>query len=75
MINREKGNSILVHADQIRSEGEHEEQNKKEISTILSAYDLLEQPLPNETSEDEIMNDQVAQNELQNSEENQIMQP
>ena len=27
IINREKGNSILAHADQIRPQGEYEEQN------------------------------------------------
>ena len=30
MINRKKGNSILVHADQIRPQGEYEEQNEEE---------------------------------------------
>ena len=70
IINREKGNSILVHADQIRPQGEYEEQNEEEISTILSVNDLLEQPLQNETSENEIMHDQVGQNEF----ENQIIQ-
>ena len=32
IINREKGNSILAHADQIRPQGEYEEQNEEEIS-------------------------------------------
>ena len=50
---REKGNSILVHAYQIRPQGEYEEQNKDE-------NDLLKQPLQNETSEDDIMHDQVG---------------
>ena len=36
IINREKGNSILAHADQIRPQGEYEEQNEEEISTIPS---------------------------------------
>ena len=74
MINREKGNSMLAHADQIRLQGEYEEQNDEEISTIPSVNDLLEQPLQNETSEDEIMHDQVGQNEFENSDEDQIMQ-
>ena len=60
MINREKGNSILAHADQIRLQGEYEEQNEEEIFTILSINDLLEQPLQNEISEDEILHDQVG---------------
>ena len=60
------GNNILAHADQIRPQGEHEEQNEEEISTIPFSNDLLEQPLPNETSEDEIMHDQVGQNEFEN---------
>ena len=34
----------------------------------------MEQPLQNETSEDEIMHDQVGQSELENSDEDQIMQ-
>ena len=51
LINREKGNSILTHADQIRPQGEYEEQNEEEISTIPSVNDLLEQPLQNETSQ------------------------
>ena len=50
----------LVHADQIRPQGEYEEQNKGEISMIPFANDLLEQPLQNEMSEDEIMLDQVG---------------
>ena len=29
IINREKGNSVLAHADQIRPQGEYEEQNDK----------------------------------------------
>ena len=61
IIDREKGNSILVHADQIRPQGDCEEQNEEEISTIPSVNDLWEQPLHNETSEDEIMHDQVGQ--------------
>ena len=52
-MNREKGNSIFAHADQIRPQGEYEEQTEEEISTILSVNDLLEQPLQNEMSEDE----------------------
>ena len=58
IINREKENSILAHADQIRTQGEYEEQNEEEISTIPSVNYLLEQSLQNETSEDEIMHDQ-----------------
>ena len=38
---REKGNSILAHANQISPQGEYEEQNE-EISTIPSVNDLLE---------------------------------
>ena len=34
IINREKGNSILVHADQIRPQGEYEEQNEEDILMI-----------------------------------------
>ena len=30
-LNREKGNGILAHADQIRPLGEYEEQNEEEI--------------------------------------------
>ena len=60
MINREKVNSVLAHADQIRPNGEYEEQNDEEISKIPSANDLLEQPLQNETSKDEIKHDQVG---------------
>ena len=33
----------------------------------------MEQPLRNETSEDEIMHDQVGQSDFENSDENQIM--
>ena len=72
-INTEKENSILAHAYQIRSQGEYEEQNDEEIFTISSVNDLLEQPLHNETSKDEIMHDQVGQNEFENSDEDQIM--
>ena len=75
--NREKRNCILAHADQIRAQGENEEQNEEEISTIPSDLwfnDLLEQPLQNETSKDEIMRDQVGQNEFGNSDKDQIMQ-
>ena len=43
VINREKENSILAIADQIRPQGEYEEQNDGEISTISSVNDLLEQ--------------------------------
>ena len=66
IINRKKGNSILAHAHQIRLQGEYEEQNEEEISTVLSVNDLLEQPLQNETSEDEIMHDQVGQSDFDN---------
>ena len=68
------GNSILAHADQIRPQGEYEEQNEEEISTIHSMNELLEQTLQNEMSEDGIMHDQVGQNEFENSDEDQIMQ-
>ena len=74
IIIREKGNSILARADQIRPLGEYEEQNEEEIPTIPSANDLLEQPLENETSEDEIMHDQVGQNKFENLDEDQIIQ-
>ena len=74
IIDWEKGNSVLAHADQIRPQGEYEGQNEEEISTIPSVNDLLEQPSQNETSKDEIMQDQVCQNEFENSDEYQIMQ-
>ena len=74
MINREKGNSILAHANQIRRQCEYEEQIDNEISTVPSVEDLLEQPLQSETSEDEIMHDQVGQNEFEDSDEDQIKQ-
>ena len=60
IINREKGNSILAYVDHINPQGKYEEQNEEEISTILSVNDLLEQSLQNDTSEDEIMHDQVG---------------
>ena len=74
IINREKGYSILTHADQIRPQGKYSEQNDREISMIPSVNDLLEQPLQNETSEDEIMHDQVGLSEFENLDEDQIMQ-
>ena len=40
IINREKESNILVHANQIRPQGEYEEQNEEEISTIPSVNDL-----------------------------------
>ena len=67
---KRKGNSILLQEDQIRPQGEYEEQKEEEISTIPSVNDLLEH-LQNETSEDEIIYDQVDQ--FENSED-QIMQ-
>ena len=42
IINKEKRNSILAHADEIRPQGEYEEQNEEEISTVPSVNDLLE---------------------------------
>ena len=69
IINRKKRNSILTHADQIRPQGKYEEQNEEENSTIPSINNLLEQPLQNEMSEDEIMHDQVSQSEFENSDE------
>ena len=36
---------------------------------IPSVNDLLEQPLQNEMSEDEIMHDQAGKNEFENSDE------
>ena len=45
IINREKGNCILAHVDQIRPQRKYEEQNDEEISTIPFVNDLLEQPL------------------------------
>ena len=74
IINREKRNSELAHADQIRPQEEYEEQNEEVISVLPYVNDLLEQLLENETSEDEIMNDQEGQNELKKSDEDQIMQ-
>ena len=56
---------------QIKYQGKYEEQNDQEIPSV---NDLLKQPLQNETSEDEIMHDQVGQNEFENSDEHQIMQ-
>ena len=44
IINREKRDSILAHADQIRPQGEYEGQNEEEISTIPSVDDILKQP-------------------------------
>ena len=61
IINREKGNHILAHVDQIRSQSEYEDQNEEETSTTSSVNDLLKQPLQNETSEDEIMHEEVGQ--------------
>ena len=60
IIKREKGNSVLAHADQIKSQGKYEEQNEEEISKISFVNDLLEQPLRNETSAEEMMHDQVG---------------
>ena len=48
----------------------YEEQNEEEISTIPSVNDLLEQ---NETSEDEIMHDQVGHNAFKNLDKDPIM--
>ena len=48
----------------MRPQGEYEEQNDGEISTISSNNDLLEQPLRNETSEDKIAHNLVGQNEF-----------
>ena len=42
IMNKEKGNSILAHADEIRPQGKYEEQNEEDISTIPSVNDLLE---------------------------------
>ena len=39
IINTEKGNCILAHADQIKPQGEYEEQNEEEISMIPSVND------------------------------------
>ena len=61
------GKGVRAHADQIRPQVEYEEQNVEDISTIPSVNDLLEQPLHNETPEDEIMHDQVGQNKFENS--------
>ena len=47
---------------------------KSKISTIPSVNDLFERLLQNETSDDEIMHDQVGQNEFENSDDDQIMQ-
>ena len=59
-----KLNSILVHADHIRRQVEYAELNEEKIATIPSVNDLLEQPLQNETSRDEIMHDKMGQNEF-----------
>ena len=45
ITNRVKRNSILAFADQIRPQGEYEDQNEEEISTVPSVNDLLEQSL------------------------------
>ena len=58
IINSEKENRISANTDQIRFQCEYEQQNKEEISTVPSVNDLLEQPLQNETSEDDLMRDQ-----------------
>ena len=42
---RVRRNSILAHADEIRPQGEYEDQNEEEISSIPSVNDLLEQAL------------------------------
>ena len=47
---------------------------KGKMMNKSSVNDLLQLPLLNETSEDEIMHDQVDQNEFENSDEDQIMQ-
>ena len=65
IITREKGNSILAHADQVRPQGKYEEQNEK-ITKIPSVNELLEQPSQNETLEDKIMHDQVSQSDFEN---------
>ena len=74
IINREKGNRILFHVDQISPQSKFEKPNVEDISTIPSVNDLLEQPLQNEMSKDEIMHDQVGKSEFENSDEDQIMQ-
>ena len=65
IITREKRNSILAHADQVRPQGKYEEQNEK-ITKIPSVNELLEQPSQNETLEDKIMHDQVSQSDFEN---------
>ena len=40
---------------------------------MMMSY-LLEKLIQNETSDDEIMHDQVGQNEFENSDDDQIMQ-
>ena len=74
IINREKGNCISTHADQIRPQCKYEKQNEEEISMIPSVNNLFEQPLQNKISEDEIMPDQVGQRDFENLDEDQIMQ-
>ena len=55
------------------SQGEYEEENEEKIPMIPSVNDLLEQLLQNETSEDEIMHDQVGHSEFENSDEDEII--
>ena len=50
---------ISIHSKSLRTQN-----FLVEICMIPSVNDLLEQPLQNETSEDEIMHDQVGQNEF-----------
>ena len=73
IVDKENGNSVLAHADQIRPWGEFEDQDE-EMTTVPSVNDLLDQgngPVRNETSEEESMSEQ---NECEISDEDQIME-
>lgn len=72
IINRENGDSVLAHADQIRTQGEEEERNDEEMS-VSSDNELVEQPLQKETSE-ETMQGEEGQKDSENSDEDQSMQ-
>ena len=74
IINKEKREHYISPCRSNKAPGQYEEKNEKEISTIPSVNDLLAQPWQNETSEDEIMHDQVGQNEFENSDDDQTMQ-
>lgn len=66
ILNKENGNSVLVHADQIRSQGE---ESDEEMPSEMPIIDVTEELMQSETAEEEVEWDELEEDQSMQEEQ------